>query len=137
MRRQSSACTTGPSLLSSDKSSADPYQLRTAANTLARSGIVTADTMDDAAAIRTCRAGSVEAFRHLVDRYQTRALAHATLLTRNEADAADATQEAFIDAFRHLDAYDPDRQFYPWFYVLLRNRCFKQRSRRATRAESG
>jgi RNA polymerase sigma-70 factor (ECF subfamily) len=93
--------------------------------------------MDDAAAIRACNAGSEEAFRHFVDRYQTRALAHARLLTRNDADAADATQEAFVDAFRNLSAFDPARPFYAWFYVLLRNRCFKQRSRRATRFESG
>ena len=93
--------------------------------------------MDDAAATRACLEGDVDAFRHLVDRYQARAVAHARLLTRNEADAADATQEAFVDAFRNLRAYDTARPFYPWFYVLLRNRCFKQRSRRATRAESG
>jgi len=93
--------------------------------------------MDDAAATRECRQGRVEAFRHFVDRYQGRALAHARLLTRNAADAADATQEAFVDAFRNLGGFDPGRQFYPWFYVLLRNRCFKQRSRRGTRAESG
>ena len=93
--------------------------------------------MDDAAATRACRAGNVDAFRHFVDRYQHRALAHARLLTRNEADAADATQDAFVDAFRGLEGFDAARQFYPWFYVLLRNRCFKQQSRRATRAESG
>ena len=79
----------------------------------------------------------MDAFRHFVERYQNRALAHARLLTRNDADAADATQDAFVDAFRNLRAFDPDRQFYAWFYVLLRNRCFKQRSRRGTRSESG
>jgi RNA polymerase sigma-70 factor (ECF subfamily) len=93
--------------------------------------------MDDAAAIRECRAGDVDAFRHLVARYQDRALAHARLLTRNQADAADAVQEAFVDAFRSLSTFDQDRQFYAWFYVLLRNRCFKQTSRRGTRLESG
>jgi RNA polymerase sigma-70 factor (ECF subfamily) len=93
--------------------------------------------MDDAGAIRRCREGNVDAFRHVVDRYQARALAHARLLTRNEADAADATQDAFVDAFRHLRTFDAGREFYPWFYVLLRNRCFKQRSRPGTRAESG
>jgi RNA polymerase sigma-70 factor (ECF subfamily) len=93
--------------------------------------------MDDAAAIRACRAGNVDAFRHFVDRYQGRALAHARLLTRNEADAADAAQDAFLDAFRGLKAFDADRPFYAWFYVLLRNRCFKQRARRGTRPESG
>ena len=93
--------------------------------------------MDDATAVRACRAGDVDAFRHLVDRYQGRALAHARILTRNEADAADATQEALVDAFRNLTGFDPTRPFYAWFYVLLRNRCFKQRSRRGTKSESG
>lgn len=93
--------------------------------------------MDDAAASRACRAGNLDAFRHFVDRYQSRALAHARLLTRNEADAADAAQEAFVDAFRNLGSFDPARPFYAWFYVLLRHRCFKQQSRRGTRSESG
>ena len=93
--------------------------------------------MDDAATIRACRAGDSDAFRHLVDRYQARALAHARLLTRNDADAADAAQEAFVDAFRNLKGFDATRPFYAWFYVLLRNRCFKQRSRAGTRWESG
>jgi RNA polymerase sigma-70 factor (ECF subfamily) len=92
--------------------------------------------MDDAAAARACRTGNVDAFRHFVDQYQSRALSQARLLTRNEADAADATQEAFVDAFRNLRSFDPGRPFYAWFYVLLRNRCFKQRSRRGTRWES-
>lgn len=76
--------------------------------------------------------GNVNAFRHFVERYQSRALAHARLLTRNEADAADAAQDAFVDAFRNLRAFDPARHFYAWFYVLLRNRCFKQQSRRGS-----
>ena len=92
--------------------------------------------MDDVAAIRACRAGDADAFRHLVERYQARALAHARLLTRNEADAADAAQDAFLDAFRGLQGFDAGRPFYAWFYVLLRNRCFKQTARRGTRLES-
>jgi len=64
-------------------------------------------------------------------------LAHARVLTRNEGDAADATQEAFVDAFRNIRTFDSAREFYPWFYVLLRNRCLKQRSRRGTRWEGG
>jgi RNA polymerase sigma-70 factor (ECF subfamily) len=92
--------------------------------------------MDDAAALRACRTGNVDAFRHFVDRYQGRALAHARLLTRNEADAADAAQDAFLDAFQGLSRFDAGRPFYAWFYVLLRNRCFKRLARRGTRSES-
>ena len=93
--------------------------------------------MDDADAVRQCQAGHVEAFQHLVRRYQGRALAHGRALTGNDADAADAAQEAFLDAFRNLNQFDVGREFYPWFYVLLRNRCFKQRTRPGTRPESG
>jgi RNA polymerase sigma-70 factor (ECF subfamily) len=54
-----------------------------------------------------------------------------------QANAADAAQEAFLDAFRGLAGFDASRPFYAWLYVLLRNRCFKQRARRGTRSESG
>jgi RNA polymerase sigma-70 factor (ECF subfamily) len=85
--------------------------------------------MEDIDAVRRCREGDHEAFRHLVERYQRRALAHARALTGNDGDAADAAQEAFLDAFRHLGTFDASRDFYPWFYTLLRNRCFKRRAR--------
>src|SRR5262245_9165366 len=85
--------------------------------------------MQDAEAIRRCRQGDLEAFGHMVRRYQQRALGHARALTGNDADAADAAQNAFLDAFVHLSSFDEAREFYPWFYVLLRNRCYKQRAR--------
>src|SRR5688572_11219227 len=92
--------------------------------------------MEDADAIRQCRQGDVEAFSHLVHRYQGRAIAHARVLTGNDADAADAAQNAFLDAFRHLGRFDDTREFYPWFYVLLRNRCIKAWARGTDRAAS-
>jgi len=91
--------------------------------------------MDDADAIRRCRRGDVDAFRHVVQRHQRRALAHARALTRSSADAADMVQTAFLDAFRQLERFDESREFYPWFYVLLRNRCFKERARIANHAK--
>ena len=93
--------------------------------------------MDDAHAVRACLDGDGQAFQPLVRRYQQRALGHARALTGNDADAADAAQDAFVDAFRNLDRFDTRQAFYPWFYVLLRNRCFKQRTRKGTRQESG
>ena len=90
--------------------------------------------MQDADAIRRCRQGEVDAFGRLVHKYQRRALAHARALTGNDADAADVAQNAFLDAFRHLGRFDETREFYPWFYVLLRNRCFKQKAHPANRA---
>ena len=86
--------------------------------------------MDDSAAIKRCRVGETEAFRHLVELYQRQAIAHATGILGNREDAQDAVQEAFIDAFRSLKTFEESRAFYPWFYVLLRNRCYKMVARR-------
>jgi RNA polymerase sigma-70 factor (ECF subfamily) len=91
--------------------------------------------MDDDAAIGRCLEGEGEAFAHLVRRYQARALGHARMLTGNAADAADAAQEAFLDAFRHLRRFERGREFYPWFYTLLRNRSLKSRARQVRRRE--
>jgi RNA polymerase sigma-70 factor, ECF subfamily len=81
--------------------------------------------MDDQTAIRICQAGDRQAFRHLVERYQNQAIGHAIAILGNREDARDALQDAFLDTFNALRRFDLGRQFYPWFYVILRNRCFK------------
>lgn len=86
--------------------------------------------MDDNAAITACKNGQPAAFRHLVERYQGRAMGHAIGILGNRDDAQDAVQEAFVDAYRALFRFDRKRSFYPWFYVILRNRCHKRLARR-------
>jgi len=86
--------------------------------------------MDDAGAIKRCQQGDREAFRHLVERYQRRAVGHAVAILFDRDDAEDAVQEAFIDAFQAIGRFDTSRTFYQWFYVLLRNRCYKMTARR-------
>jgi len=86
--------------------------------------------MDDATAIEKCQKGEKDAFRFLVESYQNQAVSHAVAILGNREDAQDATQEAFIDAFRALKRFDKARRFYPWFYVLLRNRCYKMTAKR-------
>ena len=86
--------------------------------------------MDDAEAIKRCQQGDREAFRHLVETYQKRAVAHAVAILFDRDDAEDAVQEAFIDAFRAIGTFDTSRTFYEWFYVLLRNRCYKMTAKR-------
>src|SRR6185503_18744499 len=81
--------------------------------------------MDDSIALKNFLDGDMESFRYLVERYQNQAVGHATAVLGNREDALDAVQEAFVDAFRAIDKFDSSRRFYPWFYVLLRNRCFK------------
>lgn len=86
--------------------------------------------MDDATAIERCLNGEKEAFRYLVERYQKQSVAHAVAILGNREDALDASQEAFIDAFKALKNFDRTRKFYPWFYVLLRHRCYKMTARK-------
>src|SRR4030095_5347916 len=86
--------------------------------------------MDDESAIEKCKNGEQDAFRYLVERYQRQAVSHATAILGNREDALDAAQEALIDAFRALQNFDKQRPFYPWFYVLLRNRCYKVAARK-------
>lgn len=81
--------------------------------------------MDDRKIIERCLNGEREAFRFLVERYQAQAVGHALAILGSREDARDATQEAFVDAFQSLKKFDLSRRFYPWFYVLLRNRCYK------------
>jgi RNA polymerase sigma-70 factor (ECF subfamily) len=81
--------------------------------------------MDDAVAISRCKAGDKDAFRHIVKRYQAEAMGHAQAILADREDAFDAVQEAFFDAFQALGRFDTSRPFYPWFYTILRNRCFK------------
>jgi RNA polymerase sigma-70 factor (ECF subfamily) len=81
--------------------------------------------MDDSTALQNCLNGDKESFCYLVRRYQNQAVGHATAVLGNREDALDAVQEAFVDAFRAIAKFDSSRRFYPWFYVLLRNRCFK------------
>jgi RNA polymerase sigma-70 factor, ECF subfamily len=81
--------------------------------------------MDDRTAIRQCRAGNKEAFRHIVERYEAEAIGHAIGILGKREDALDAVQEAFISAYQALARFDLNRRFYPWFYIILRNCCYK------------
>jgi len=89
----------------------------------------------DSEAIRKCLTGDINAFRSLVERYEREALAHARTIVGNAEDSRELVQEAFLDAFRALAKFDCTREFYPWFYVILRNRCYgwlKSRGRSVT-----
>ncbi|MFC1762094.1 RNA polymerase sigma factor [Planctomycetota bacterium] len=92
--------------------------------------------MEDFDIIQECLAGRKQAFGYLVRRYQAEAIGHAVALLGNRPDALDVVQDAFIAAFQALDRFDPSRRFYPWFYTILRNRCYKlllQRKKRSDR----
>ncbi len=73
--------------------------------------------------IRSSRTGDAEAFGGLVKRYAGRATGVAFLLLGNRADAVDASQEAFLRAWRGLPRFRGESAFFPWYSAILRNVC--------------
>jgi len=79
--------------------------------------------------------GDIAAFDSLVCRHLQRALGVAFRLLGQREDAEDLVQEAFLAALQKIDSFDTTREFSPWFYRILVNRCLnarKSRSRRST-----
>jgi RNA polymerase sigma-70 factor (ECF subfamily) len=72
-------------------------------------------------------------FEFLVKQFRREAYYHAYALLGNEADAADVCQDSFANAFAAMPRLKALDRFYPWFYRILRNRCFNLLDRRRTR----
>jgi RNA polymerase sigma-70 factor (ECF subfamily) len=81
--------------------------------------------MDEQTLIATARAGNPEAYNALVRTYQDMAYSVAyRVLGRPEA-AADATQDAFLAAYRGLPAFRGG-SFKAWLLRIVTNSCYDQ-----------
>jgi RNA polymerase sigma-70 factor (ECF subfamily) len=69
-------------------------------------------------AIRAVRNGDRDAYARVVERYQRRLFGLALMMARDPSAAEEITQDAFVRAFLHLDAYDSHRPFYPWLSTI-------------------
>ncbi|SDJ56996.1 RNA polymerase sigma factor [Salimicrobium halophilum] len=88
--------------------------------------------------LRKAKKGDQRAFKKIYDKYAGYALRTAYAITKNDSDASDVVQETFIKVYRHLDSYDPGREFKPWFYRILLNesrRLLAKRKKREIPAE--
>lgn len=74
--------------------------------------------LSDEALVAAACGGDKAAFAELVARYQERLLRF--LLTRSgcRADAEDALQDTFINAYRYLESYDSRWRFSTWLYRI-------------------
>ncbi len=54
-------------------------------------------------------------------------------LLGQKQDAEDLVQDAFMAALDKIDTFDTQRDFAPWFYRILVNRCLNARKSRARR----
>jgi RNA polymerase sigma-70 factor (ECF subfamily) len=67
------------------------------------------------------RQGDRDAFGRLVRRHQRRVYAAALHILGNHSDADDATQEAFVRAYRGLARFDGRADFFTWLYRIAVN----------------
>ena len=77
----------------------------------------------DESLVHSVLAGSDEAFRTLMARYQTSIYRLAYNWTGNRDDAQDLTQECFIHLYKVLGRYDSRFRFPVWMYKVCTNRC--------------
>ena len=86
----------------------------------------------DADIIQAVLQGDVDRYAELVDKYQGLAFRLALGLLGNAEDAKDASQEAFVNAYRALERFRGGATFSTWFYRIVVNECkdtYRQRAR--------
>ncbi len=76
---------------------------------------------NDAAIVKRVQSGDKTAFNLLVIRYQHKIIKVASKFARNEADATDIAQEAFIKAYRAIGTFRGESSFYTWLYRIAVN----------------
>ncbi|TDJ14393.1 MAG: sigma-70 family RNA polymerase sigma factor, partial [Deltaproteobacteria bacterium] len=79
--------------------------------------------------VRRAQAGDHDAFRMLVERYQGRAYGLALRVLRDEEQAKDAVQDAFLKVYRSLDRFEGRAGFYTWLYRIVMNQCLDRKRR--------
>jgi RNA polymerase sigma-70 factor (ECF subfamily) len=80
-------------------------------------------------AIADCQMGKTESYCILVERYKLKVYYTALLYAGNRDDALDLSQEAFYRAFRSINSFTIGRNFYSWFYQILKNICINHFNR--------
>ena len=79
------------------------------------------DRSVDQKLVERVQQGDKRAFDLLVLKYQHRVLAIIGRFVRDNAEAHDVAQEAFIKAYRALDNFRGDSAFYTWIYRIAVN----------------
>jgi RNA polymerase sigma-70 factor, ECF subfamily len=88
--------------------------------------------MDEPALIQAAQIGDLEAFNRLVLAYQDALYNTALRVLGDDSQAADATQEAFISAFRSLNSFRGG-SFKAWLMRTVTNACYDELRRQKRR----
>ena len=71
--------------------------------------------------VRRIQAGDVASFDQLILKYRERVYAMIYNMTSNREDAADLTQDAFINAFQSINRFQGQSSFFTWLYRIAVN----------------
>lgn len=89
-------------------------------------------TGDDAEIIQAVLGGDVDRYAQLVEKYHRFAIRIAFSFLGNYEDAKEASQEAFVSAYRALARFRQGAAFSTWLYRIVINEC-KDTYRRSAR----
>jgi RNA polymerase sigma-70 factor, ECF subfamily len=97
----------------------------------------TVSAIDEEALLAGLRAGEDRAYEQMVRAFGGRLLAVAQRILRNEDDARDAVQAAYLSAFRSMDRFEGGCRLSTWLHRIVVNAALmKLRSRRRRPEES-
>jgi RNA polymerase sigma-70 factor (ECF subfamily) len=80
----------------------------------------------DSVYIKNVLDGNTEDFRYFIRKYKNLAFSVAVSVVKNEFDAEEVVQDAFIKAFQNLKSFRKQSNFKTWFYRILINEAFKR-----------
>src|SRR5476649_1514019 len=73
--------------------------------------------------VKAARGGALEAFEELVARHRDQIYARAFSMMRDEQDAIDLSQEAWIKGWQRLAQFQGDASFTTWLTRITINLC--------------
>ncbi|EEF61183.1 RNA polymerase sigma factor [Pedosphaera parvula] len=87
--------------------------------------------------VRAAKKGEMAAFEELVARHRDKIYARAFSMMRNEEEAVDLCQEAWVKSWQRLQQFQGDSSFGTWMTRIVINLCLDQlRKRKRQRTES-
>jgi RNA polymerase sigma-70 factor, ECF subfamily len=93
--------------------------------------------LSDEAIVRAAQRGDMKAFEELVARHRDKVYARAFSMMRNEEDAVDISQEAWVKGWQRLKQFQGDSSFLTWMTRIVINLCLDAlRKHKRQRAES-
>ena len=92
---------------------------------------------DDQTLVRAAQRGDMAAFEELVARHRDKTYARAYSMMRNEEEAVDLSQEAWVKGWQRLRQFQGESSFGTWMTRIVINLCLDQlRKQKRQRTES-